>query len=418
MLTNQIRDLKDCNQFLQTIQSRTPRFVHAAVFLLVGLIVTAGVWAAYTRVNLVVTAAGRVRPVSTPQKVSLSRAEGLSGKVAEVRFTQGQYVRQGEVLLRLDTEKLRNEIERKRRVIRGGEEELEKTERLEGLQQRQAEAALAKLDAEIAQALEEVKNTKDRQDADRRIIEAELAEAVREEASFVKLAGVHAVSAAEVQKATAKRRDLEERLQKAKVPVEEGKVAVLRKARQLTEEDNSIRSQEARIKRSFKKAEVESARIEVANLELDLKLAELRAPLTGIVTSPEVKVGEVVDSGRPVVEIAEQRGFRIEFAINSEEIEKVKLGMPVKIKLEAFDYQKYGTLDGTLDFVSPDSIVIEGQPGAVYMARASVNGDAVGRGQSTGQIKLGMAGQVELVTGEECLLELLFKKIRHSIRLQ
>src|SRR5262245_1745550 len=105
MLTNQIRDLKECNQFLQTIKSRTPRFVHAAVFLLVGLIVTAGVWAAHTRVNLVVTAAGRVRPVSTPQKVSLARAEGLSGKVAEVHFTQGQYVRQGDLLLRLDTEK-------------------------------------------------------------------------------------------------------------------------------------------------------------------------------------------------------------------------------------------------------------------------------------------------------------------------
>jgi membrane fusion protein, hemolysin D len=416
MLTNQIRDLKDCNQYLQTIQSRTPRYVHAAVFLLVGLVATAGVWAACTRVNLVVTAGGRIRPVSTPQKVSLPRTDALPGKVAEVRFTQGQFVRQGDVLLRLDTEKLRNEIARKRRVIQGGEEELEKSERLEDLQRRQAEAALAKFDAEISQALEEVKNNKDRQDAERRLVEAELADAVREEASFVKLAAVQAVAPAEVQKAAARRRDLDERLQKARVPVEEGKVAVLRKARRLAEEDNSIRGQEARIRMSLKKAEVESARMEVANLELDLTFADLRAPLGGVVTSPEVKVGEVVEPGRPVVEIAEQRGFRIEFAIKSEEIENVKLGMPVKIKLEAFDYQTHGSLDGTLDFISPDSVVIDGQPGAFYMARAAVNGDAVGPGQGTGQIKLGMAGQVELVTGDECLLKLLFKNIRHSIR--
>jgi multidrug resistance efflux pump len=338
--------------------------------------------------------------------------------VAEVRFTQGQFVRQGDVLLRLDTEKLRNEIARKRRVIQGGEEELEKSERLEGLQQRQAEAALAKFDAEITQALEEVKNNKDRQDAERRLVEAELADAVREEASFVKLAAVQAVAPAEVQKAAARRRDLDERLQKARVPVEEGKVAVLRKARQLAEEDNSIRGQEARIRMSLKKAEVESARMEVANLELDLTVADLRAPLSGVVTSPELKVGEVVEPGRPVVEIAEQRGFRIEFAISSDDIDKVKLGMPVKIKLEAFDYQTHGSLDGTLDFISPDSVVIDGQPGAFYMARAAVNGDAVGHGPGAGQIKLGMAGQVEIVTGEERLLDLVFKKIRHSIRLQ
>ncbi|HEY2787385.1 MAG TPA: HlyD family efflux transporter periplasmic adaptor subunit [Fimbriiglobus sp.] len=418
MFTNPIRDLKECNQFLQTIQSRTPRFVHLGVLLLVGLIATAVTWAGFTRVNLVVTAAGRVRPVSTPQKIGLARADGLLGKVAEVHFYQGQFVREGDLLLRLDTEKLRNDIARKRRVIQGSEEELKKSSRLADLQQRQADAALAKLDAEIAQAREEVKNGKGRQDADRRLIEADLADAVRDEASLERLAKIHAVSPDEVQKATAKRRELEEKLKKNNVPIEEGKVDVLCKARQLAEEDNSIRSQESRIKWSFKKAEVESARIELANLELDLKQAELRAPMSGVVTSPEVKVGEVLEPGRPIAEIAEQRGFRIEFAVGSEEIEKVKPGMPVTIKLEAFDYQKYGTLGGTVDFISPDSTVSEGHAGAVYLVRATVNGDTVGRGQGMGQIKLGMAGQVELVTGEECLLKLLVRKVRHGIRLQ
>ena len=168
----------------------------------------------------------------------------------------------------------------------------------------------------------------------------------------------------------------------------------------------------------MKTAEIEAARIEVASMELDLQQAELRAPLTGVVTSPELKVGDVVEPGRTAVEIAEQGGFCIEMFVSSEEMANVKLGMPVKIKLEAFDFQKYGTLDGTLDFISPDSAVVEGRPGAVYLVRVRVNGDTVGRGELAGKVKLGMACQAEIVTGEESVLELLFKKIRQAVSLK
>ena len=144
---------------------------------------------------------------------------------------------------------------------------------------------------------------------------------------------------------------------------------MLRKARQLAVEDNAARGQELKIKRSLKVAEVETARIELANLDLDLQQAEVRAPLSGVVTSPDLKVGDVVEPGKPIVEIAERGSFRIEFPVNSDEIEHLVVGMPVKVKLDAFDYQKYGTLDGTLDFITPDSTVLDGRPGAAYMVR-------------------------------------------------
>ena len=54
------------------------------------------------------------------------------------------------------------------------------------------------------------------------------------------------------------------------------------------------------------------------------------------------------------------RGFFFETYVNSEAIADVTLGMPVKIKVEAFDFQKYGTLDGTIEFIAPDSTPIEG----------------------------------------------------------
>jgi multidrug resistance efflux pump len=418
MRTNLIRDLKDCNQFRQTIQSKPPRLVHGIVLVLAALLTAALLWAMYVRANLVVRAAGRVRPVTAPKKVYVARAENLGGKVAAVHFTQGQEVRAGDLLLRLDTERLQNEIAKKRRTIQAGEEELEKSDDLEQLHQRQAEASRAKLEAEIAQALEEIKNNKQRLKAERELAEGELREAIREEASLRRLADLRAAAYTEVQKAGAKRLEAQQKIQKLQVPVEEGRVAVLRRALALAEQDSSVRSQELKIKRALKQAEVEAARLEVANLELDLQQAELRAPLNGVVTSSDVKIGDLVEPGKAVVEIAEQRGFCFELYVSSEEIANVKLGLPVKIKLEAFDFQKYGTVEGAVEFISPDSALIEGRPGAVYLVRVKMNGEMVGRGDLTGPVKLGMAGQAEIVTGEESVLELLVKKIRQSVSLQ
>ncbi len=91
--------------------------------------------------------------------------------------------------------------------------------------------------------------------------------------------------------------------------------------------------------------------------------------------------------------------------------------MPVRIKLDAYDYQKYGTLDGTVSFISPDSGMREGQRTAIYLVRIDLEGDEVGRGDLRGRVKLGMAGQAEIVTDQESLLALLLKKIRQTISL-
>jgi len=59
-----VLDLADCTEFRQTLQARPPRIVHGAVTLLAGLVGAAVAWAALTPAELVVRAAGRVRPVT------------------------------------------------------------------------------------------------------------------------------------------------------------------------------------------------------------------------------------------------------------------------------------------------------------------------------------------------------------------
>ena len=49
----------------------------------------------------------------------------------------------------------------------------------------------------------------------------------------------------------------------------------------------------------------------------------------------------------------------IEADVKNRDIGFVNVGQEVEIKMEAFDYQKYGTIKGKVTYVSPNSIISE-----------------------------------------------------------
>jgi multidrug resistance efflux pump len=281
---------------------------------------------------------------------------------------------------------------------------------------RQLETTRDTLAAELAQAEEEIRLAKARLSADLRLAQVELGVARDEHERFVR-AGPWAVSASELSKAIARVREAEAKVARARVPVEERKLEVLRQRLAAAEKDHAFKERELGIKRAAKQAEVEAARYDLAAMEREGQQAVLVAPLDGVVTTGEVKVGDLLEPGRPVVEIAEEKGFRFELFVPTEEVGRLQLGMPARVKLYAFDYQRYGSVTGTVCFISPDSGVPQGQQAAFYTVRIALDGDEVGRETFRGQLKLGMVGQGEIVTGQETILSLLLKKIRQSISL-
>jgi multidrug resistance efflux pump len=417
-----ILDLADCTEFRQTLQARPAKIVHGTLVLLVALLGTALFWAAATRADLVVRGPGRVRPVATPVKVvNSARGEVLSassgGRVVAVNFRAGDTVRRGDILIRLDTERLDNQIEQQGRAIRAGEEELTQLGHLDQSLSHQYEAARAKAEAELAQAKEALQRAEERQAADGRLAEVDLKAAVDEEGSLRKLLNRNFVAPTDVTKAATKTSEARVKLEKARIPVDEGNIQALHRALDLVEWDYEVKQQELELKQGTKRAEVVAARLELGKLMLEQKHAVLRAPQDGIVTTGDVKVGDVLETGKAVVEIAQQAGFRFEATVPSEEVAHLRVGLPAQIKLDAFDYQRYGTLDGTVCFLSPDSDIPQGEKRATYTVRIALPRDVVGRGELRGRVKLGMAGQVEIVTDQERLLGILVRRIRRTISL-
>ena len=78
--------------------------------------------------------------------------------------------------------------------------------------------------------------------------------------------------------------------------------------------------------------------------------------------------------------------------------------MPVRIKLEAFDFQKYGMVQGKVCFISPDAKVVEGQRVAKYVVKIELDGREVdaARRRATGSSSAWRARRKSSLTGKAC----------------
>jgi hemolysin D len=116
-------------------------------------------------------------------------------------------------------------------------------------------------------------------------------------------------------------------------------------------------------------------------------------------------VGGIVTPAQELMVIVPQSAqLEIEAYVENRDIGFVYEGQAAAIKLDAFPFTKYGTLEGEIIDLSDDAISDEDK-GLVYKARVSLKQSAM---QVDGkQVKLGpgMAVSVEIKTGKRRLIE-------------
>jgi HlyD family type I secretion membrane fusion protein len=413
-----IIDLSEATEARQALHARVPRIVHGTAILLVTLILVALTWMASTEANLVVRAFGRVRPLTTAA-ATVDFSEQISseagGRVIAVEISEGDEVRAGDVLLRLDAEALDNDIAKLRRAIESDEEEVTRLEQFDRLLAERHHAAVRKSEAELTEAKARLSKAEEERAVGIRLAQLELARLEADEARKREMAELEVVSRRELMEAVSRAQQQRTKLQKAQLAIDDRRVPVLEHALAMVHREYEVDVNGAAIRREAKRAELDGRRMELANLRLQRKRSTLLAPTDGIVTRVTAKVGDIVQPGELVMIMAQQRGFEFEAWIASEDVAQLKPGMPTRVKLDAYHYQRYGTVEGTLHFVSPDSQVREGV--AIYKVRIGLPNVEFGRGANRGRVKLGMKGQAEIVTGRESVLMLLLRGIRGTISL-
>ena len=186
---------------------------------------------------------------------------------------------------------------------------------------------------------------------------------------------------------------------------------------------------EARLSELKNKYEQE-ARTEVARLEDELssqrhRLEERRsvlehtdmsAPVAGIVKYLRVNtVGGVLRAGDELMQISPTESeMLIEARINPADIGQLDLGLPVQVKLDAFDYSVYGMLTGTLTYLSSDTLVEQGANGqstSFYRARIQLDRKQVNPMLAKVELKPGMTSTIDIKTKTRSVLRYLVKPV-------
>jgi HlyD family secretion protein len=136
-------------------------------------------------------------------------------------------------------------------------------------------------------------------------------------------------------------------------------------------------------------------------------LVDLTAPADAVVLEvAQRSIGSVLREAEPLFTLVPlDVPIEAEVSVDARDIGLVRNGAPVRIKLDAYPFQKHGTLDGTVRTVTEDSFVDKENAGqAFYRARVALTPGTL-RGVSDGyRLIPGMTVAAEIKSGERTVL--------------
>ena len=159
-----------------------------------------------------------------------------------------------------------------------------------------------------------------------------------------------------------------------------------------------------------------------ALLEQELVKAQARerqqilvSPVDGTVQQLAVHtVGGVVTPAQQLMVIAPtDYQAEVEAVLENKDVGFVKVGQRVEVKIETFPFTRYGTLGGTVTFVSQDAVQDE-KRGLVFQARLKLDQPAIRVDGRAVTLTPGMAVSVEILIGRRRAMEFFLDPIKKT----
>lgn len=204
-------------------------------------------------------------------------------------------------------------------------------------------------------------------------------------------------------------------------------VEVMRLQKSLAEVEGNISGRQNRYlqdaQAEMNKAEEELAtqRAVYESRRQTLGRTELAAPTDGVVRNIRLNtVGARVRPGEVVMDLLPTDGNLIfEARVHPGDVAFVRVGSPAFIKLDAFDYTIYGSVAARVTYVSPDALTDETRTtDRVYyrvLLKADPQADEAARAGRHVEFLPGMTGQVDIQTGENRVLTYLTKPLTKTL---
>ncbi|QIG29751.1 HlyD family type I secretion periplasmic adaptor subunit [Leclercia adecarboxylata] len=418
------------NEVNKALLDDAPRVVRVTLWAIFAFFIAMILWASLASIDEVTRGEGRAIPSSRLQKVQ--NLEG--GIVAEVFVHEGEVVKAGVPLLRLDDTQFRSnagETQADRLALQA---------RIQRLTAQLNDASTLTLAPEIVQQAPDIANGEMELFASvNKRIQSELAglneQLVQKKQELLDFQG----------KASQYRRSLG--LQQQEVSMSEplvakgaiSKVEVLRLRRGVVETQGQLDSvtlaiprAEAAIKeieskvsetrgryRSEALGQLNEARTDLSKIEASGKAITDRvnrtlvtSPVRGVVQQLLVNtIGGVIQPGNDLVEIVPlDDKLLVEAKIRPQDIAFLRPGQEATVKFTAYDYTIYGGLKGTLEQISPDTVT-DKDGKSFYIIRLRTDKNHLGTDEKPLLIIPGMVASVDIITGKKTVMAYLLKPI-------
>ncbi|MEH1809508.1 HlyD family efflux transporter periplasmic adaptor subunit [Nostoc sp.] len=434
-------------------------------------------WATLSKVDETGSARGRIEPKGATQKLDAQAA----GSVKAVTVKEGDIVRAGQVLLELDSELLQTELQQVQSKLQGLQnrqsqlellknqllmstslleqqnksQELEKMAQLNQVQQN-LEAKLSsynlqKLEKEslVKQAQEQIStNQDDRESAEARLIidsrnverysklvddkivapnvfdeikkqEQESKRLYKKSLSDIKQAELRLAQEVNNYQVTIK--TLESDIKQAKLRLQEeqssyksavqaGQLAVMKNQEQLKDIQAQITATQS---------EIAQTKSQLISTRLQIQQRVVRSPINGVIFElPTTKPGAVVQIGQRIAQIAPTKtDFVLRANMPNQDSGFLKLGMPVKVKFDAYPFQEYGIVQGKVTWISPDSKVSQTPQGNIetYELEITLDQQYVQNGNKRIPLGAGQTANAEVIIRQRRVIDFVldpFKKLK------
>ncbi|WP_153912525.1 HlyD family type I secretion periplasmic adaptor subunit [Shewanella sp. TC10] len=421
------------HEFAEAIEAPAERkLIRNIILLITGSILVMLIWSIFTDVEEISKSKGQVVPLGHRQVIQ-SRT---GGTIASVVVEEGDVVKKGDILasfVSIDSQSAEEELASKRANLSM------RIERYEAYIETR-EADFSEFDFEYPELVKlhqaSLNRMKDERQAMEQLSESDIAKnqaqldglkqeipPLSDQIKTAKQTLTMMLSVTEEQ-AVSKLRILESQ-QKLdsyirELKAMESKQRVLEKnlvnlEKQLTQKQASL-LKEVGEKRTDAQAELLGV---IARLKSSNSLVSqntVTAPVDGIIQSiPTSSTGSVIQPGGTVAVIVPMttRGL-MEIKLSPRDIGFVHVDQPARIKIDAFDYSRYGALDGVVKRISPSTDSDE-KGGVFYKVQIAIDKPYFLDNPDEFALIPGMTGEADIVTGEKSVFQYLWKPVFTNI---
>ena len=421
---------------LHDIEDSPPAIGANIIRIIVALFIAFLVWAGFTQVDEVTRGAGKVIPSSRVQFIQSAEA----GVVSEIVVREGNQVQQGDLLLRLDdtstssnlgeltaqaralgaaVERLRLEYEGDieapfvcpAELAAGAPEICASEQRLRQARRENFQSQLDVLDQRVEQRQRELNEAQSNFSS----VNSSLELANDELALLEPLAERQVVAATDLLQVRRAVNDLQGKRRSAQESIARVR-AELREANLQVEGLELNFRQTTLAELTEKQSELAVVRETIRGAEDRVKNTELRSPVSGIVNTLYINtVGAFVNAGARVMDIVPiEDQLLVEARIFPQDIAFVSPGQQATVKVSAYDFSIYGSLNGLVEQVSATSVLDEATRETFYTVIVRTGESKLSRSGVDHSIMPGMVTNVEILTGKKSVLTYLLKPINKA----